>query len=93
MEASIDRMSKQMHVQQDESNLWKNRLKNLQQELFDLHKKIRTSVSIIFDEDNQIEFKASIGSFSIIDYLNLHYRICHIIWKNTSELKNWKWKM
>lgn len=47
MEASIDRMSKQMHVQQDESNLWKNRLKNLQQELFDLHKKIRTSVSVI----------------------------------------------
>lgn len=44
--ASIDRMSKQIHVQQDESNLWKNRLKNHQQELFDLHKKIRTSVSI-----------------------------------------------
>lgn len=46
VEASIDRMSKQIHVQQDESNLWKNRLKNHQQELFDLHKKIRTSVSI-----------------------------------------------
>ncbi|KAG4075269.1 hypothetical protein HA402_003060 [Bradysia odoriphaga] len=43
VEASIDRMSKQIHVQQDESKLWKNRLKNHQQELFDLHKKIRTS--------------------------------------------------